>query len=163
MLDNSRECGNDPAWDRWWGQRSSEKPPPYPPEAKEIIFKGALSKTTKRQCQFYSRTMLPRVRIRPSSSFTHHIRIELNSVQGRVLGAKVSVSVQMRIVPWGACRLGTQLPLKTAPACPACVLEQGPPSWRCVISCPHVMCARSACQRLGTTSKCRREPAVCRH
>lgn len=34
-------AGNDPAWDRGWGQRSSEKPPP---EAKEIIPEGGLSK-----------------------------------------------------------------------------------------------------------------------
>lgn len=37
-------AGNDPAWDRGWGQCSSEKPPP---EAKEIIFKGALSETNQ--------------------------------------------------------------------------------------------------------------------
>lgn len=120
---------------------------------------------TKRQCLFSSRTMLPEMTICPGSSFTHQICIELNSVLGRVLGAKVSVSVQTRIVPCGARSLGTQLslPLKTFPACPACVLQQPPLSWHCLIRRPPRGVHRiSLAAPWARPVSARREPAVCR-
>lgn len=83
-------AGNDPAWDRGWGQRSSEKPPP---EAKEIILEGGLSKMNQ------------------------------TPVPGRVLGAGCQCTDARRPRRGSQPGDPAPPPLETVPACPARVLH----------------------------------------